>query len=142
MIDQKIIAAHQWIVDESERKPAWWVEQLAWAFIAAEVAASAFTWEGGWDILWLAISLGFGTVTIYIARSPALLSTSRMNSPSSRKLMLAITTYLGVSLLLTPDAGRLAHFLGMFLMTSWHYFAACEPPRPKKRRQAVAQGAS
>lgn len=142
MIDRKIIAMHQWIVDESERKPAWWVEQLAWAFIAAQIAASAFTWKGGWDVLWLAISLIFGTVTIIIARSPALLSTSKMNSPSSRQLMLAISIYLIVGLLVNPDAGRFAHLLGMLLMTSWHYFAACEPPRPKKRRQTATQGAT
>lgn len=142
MIDQKIIDAHQWIVDESERKPAWWVEQTAWAYIAADLTAVALAWDSGWDILVAAIGLALGAVLILTSRSDALMASAAAQWVSLRVMLVALTVYYTVRLVIAPEVGRAAHLLALVVLTSCHYFAACQPPRPRKRRQSVARGAA
>jgi hypothetical protein len=140
MIDKHLIAAHQWIVDVSERKPSWWVEQTAWAFIAADIVAAALSWDSYWNILVVVLTLGVGALMIMMSRNPALLSSSATKAFPSRMVFLLLLGYQIFNFVSKPDAVRAAHFLGTFLLTSCHYFAACQPPRPRKRSQAVAQG--
>ena len=138
-IDKKIISAHQWIVDETERQPAWWVEQTAWAFIAADIVAAALTWNSSWNILLAAMTLGVGALMIFASRNPAALAAGAEKSMPWRMLFLALAAHNAFALFMQADVGRAAHLLGTLLLTSCHYFAACQPPRPRKRRQHSTQ---
>jgi hypothetical protein len=140
MIDEKLVSAHQWIVDLFQRQPAWWVEQTAWAFIAADIVAAALSWDSNWDIIIVLMTLGIGTSMIIASRNPALLASAATQAKPYRMMFLALLGYQLFILITTPVIDRLAHLLGTFLLTSCHYFAACQPPRPRKRRQVIAQG--
>jgi hypothetical protein len=140
MIDQKIIATYQFVVDETERSPGWWAEQTAWAFIAADVVATALTWKGGWDILWVALTLIFGTSMIICSRDPVQLALIGANGKFQRLGLVALVVIFATLLVFVPSINIASDLLSTFLFSSTQYFAACQPPRPRKRRQTVAQG--
>lgn len=134
MVDEKVIEAHQWVVDESERKPAWWVEQTAWAFIAADLVGIALLWHSGWDVFLVAISLVVGTAMILGSRNPALLSASAARAKPFRLFFIAMAAYKLACLVVGPNIGLAAHLLANLLLMSCQYFCACKPPRPRKPR--------
>lgn len=140
MIDQKIINAHQWVVDESERQPAWWAEQTAWAFIAADITAAALSWENTRDIVVVVLCLIVGTAMIVTARNAALLASLSERMMPHRMTFLALLGYQVYQIVNELTVTRAAHLLASVLLLSSYYFAACKPPRPRKRRQVFAQG--
>lgn len=142
MIDQKMIAAHQWIVDESERQPGWWVEQTAWAYIATDITATALKLDSVWDIVAVACTLALGRLMILLSRSPALMASIGASDLSLgvRFTLFALDVYYIVRLFMEPNIERAAFVLSSVLLLSCNYFVACKPPRPRKRRQTVAQG--
>jgi hypothetical protein len=140
MIDEKLIAAHQLVVDESERQPAWWAEHTAWAFLATHLTASLLLWKGGWDILSAVFGLVLGTTVIYATRSPVLLAMLGSKGKFLRLTLLALIVYYVVKLIMDPSISLASSILSMLLLLSSDYFAACQPPRPRKRSRSVSQG--
>lgn len=142
MIDEKVIAMHQWIVDESERQPAWWAEQAAWAFGAVGLVTDALTWTSGWHFVAAALNLSAATLCIFASRTPVFFERISVNGGPARAIFWAIFAMRLGFLIVEPDASRTARVLHEACGLSFLYFASCKPPRPRKRRQVVVKSAA
>lgn len=140
MIDDKLLEFFQWIVDESEHQPAWWVEQTSWAFVAADVVAATLTWKGWWSMIGVLITLTLAASMIFSSKFPALFTVNASGAVKYRLAFLAFTAFDAVSLMVETNAGHAAKLLSSVLLVACYYFAACQPPRPRKRTQAITQG--
>lgn len=142
MIDQKITAAHQWIVNVSERQPKWWAEHAAWVHVAIGLATSAATLDGGLSVVLAALNLAGATMWIWMARVPFLLA----GVGSSGMLRLIVWTVVVIRMAIltqTTELLRVAQMVEDLAGLSFLYFAACRPPPPRnRRRQAVVQGST
>lgn len=140
MIDRRFVTFYQWVVDISERRPAWWIEQTACAYVAADIIAAVLTKTDASEMISIALTLFVGAVMIMASRIPPLLAVFATIGVPFRLFFLATTAFNTVILCLRPSAGNAADMLGSAMLMSYYYFAACRPPRPRKRRQLVAQG--
>jgi hypothetical protein len=138
MIDQKVMDAHQWVVDETERKPAWWAEQTAWAYAAIGLVSDALTWDGGWDVLFLALNLVVAAACILVARAPTCLSSVGASAGFSRAILWGLVALRLFGMAFAPDPAIAARLLHAMLGLSFLYFAGCKPPRPRAPRRQVA----
>lgn len=136
-MDEKLISVHQWIVDETERKPAWWVEHTAWAYIAISIVSVALRWRSGWDVVIIAAVLAMGSRCILYAQNPAKLYADALRSMPLRVFLVFLTAYSVADLAIQRDTVSTTNLLSNLLLTSSYYFAACHPPRPRKRRQVA-----
>lgn len=139
MIDSRVISLFQRIVDQSERQPAWWVEQTAWAYVAAAIVATIHTNDGIWQVIGVAGALALATALIWSSKKPSLLAASASAVKPFRLGFLVLIGCNAVSLILHTNSGRAAQLLSSVLLTACYYFAACNPPRPRRRRQTAAQ---
>lgn len=146
MIDKKLIDLHQWIVDTSQKKPAWWAENLAWAYVAFGIIGY-FLVKGSESniftahIFWAGILLIAGGALVFISRVPAFFS--MLGTKKFIRVLFACDAVLRLlSLMHKPENWRAAYLISSVLLLSYFYFTACQAPRPRHRRQAVAQGAA
>jgi hypothetical protein len=143
MIDKKIIDAHQFLIDVSERKPTWWAENIAWAYVAfgfiglvlvRSIRPQLFLI----DLFWTGIILIAGGAMVCISRVPAFFS-----MVGARNFIRAIfwvdLAMRIISLFSSAENWKVAYMINSALLLSYLYFCACKPPRPRKRRQASAQ---
>lgn len=137
MIDTKLIAAHQWIVDETERKPGWWAEQAIMASITLDIVLRVATWSSGWDAVLLLLSLIIGAVLVHAARNEAFLK-SLGESRGIRAFFLGLIAFQ-LFILFTEEkvVYNLMRVVSSIGMVSFYYFAACDAPRPKKRKEKL-----
>jgi hypothetical protein len=139
MIDRKLISIFQWIVDVTERQPAWLVEQTAWAFVTADIVATVLTWHGFLSFIGATLTLAVGTYMIISSRIPALLAKNAETDGNFRLWTVAYTIYNFFDLCFHAKIGVAAHLLSSVLLMACYYFAACKPPRPRRRRQTFLQ---
>jgi hypothetical protein len=137
MIDQKVMAAHQWVIDKSQRTPAWWDEHLAWAFGIFNAIAYILANSGNIQPFWLGIIVFASAGMFWISREPFLLS-----FVGSKDL---IRWFFWVDFLTRtiqcakdPTNWRAAYLLSAIVILLFLYFAACKPPHPRKHREATA----
>jgi hypothetical protein len=141
MTDQKVKAGFQWLVDESERQPAWWAEQVAWASVPFGVIACVLVQPDNGDWIGVAIIFLAGALAIIATRVKALFS--MLGSAGFGRALIWVGLLVRLSLFVANPAGwKVAFIINESLLLSFLYFAACKPPRPRRRRQAVAHGAA
>lgn len=139
MIDQKVLAGFQWLVDESERQPSWWAEHAAWAGMAFGLVAYILASGNDVKLYWIGALFIVGALNIYACRVPSLLSAVG-SGWYARVLLGALLAIRIFSFVVAPENWRAAYIANDALLLALLYFAACQPPRPRKRRQTVPQG--
>ena len=142
MIDTKLIAAHQWVVDETQKKPGWWAEQAIMAATTLEIVRRVVTWESGWDAVLLLLCLVVCAMLVHASRNPILLK-SIGTSTWVRPFFLILV----VLQLFTLPAGEsiaveLIELISSIGMLSYYCFAACDDPRPRKRKEKLVPTAA
>ena len=141
MIDSKLIAMHQWIVDETEKKPTWWAEQVIWPAFTIDMVVRVLTWKSSWiDMLIMFFLLTFGALLITAARNESMLK-QLGQSVAIRMMLLALLAFHIGTLFVAMRGVSMLYVVSGALTVSYYYFAACEAPRPKKRKQLVLQKA-
>lgn len=136
MIDKKLLAAHQWVVDASERKPGWWAENVAYPITGLHVAPILLRLDSGWDGVAVLLLLALGACLISAARSESFLATLGADQ-SIRVIVLLLIAWDAFRLFVEPSGDRFARLIAGVIMMSYYYFAACKPPRPKNRKQRL-----
>jgi len=134
MLDDKLIAAHQWVVDVSEKKPGWWAEQTAWVYTVATIVARVLVWKGGWDAVMLFVGLIVGSGMVMGSRNEAVLKSLSQTS-WIRMFFASFTIFSGTIWLLDFKSQSFLYFVSSCMMLSYYCFAACQPPRPRKRKE-------
>lgn len=142
MIDTKLIAAHQWVVDESQKKPGWWAEQAVMGATAMELVHSVLTWDSGWDAIVVLLVLIVAPLLVHAARTPHILK-SLGQSTWVRGLFLGLVALDAFTLFATDQIGiNVIDLLGTVLMLSYYCFAACDDPKPPKRKEKLVPTAA
>jgi hypothetical protein len=143
MIDTKLIAAHQWVIDETQKKPGWWAEQVIMAGTAMEIVRKVVTWDSGWDAVLLFLVLVVAALLVSAARQPILLK-SIGTSTWIRPFFLGLTALHLFTLFAEP--GKLAlnmlELVAALCMLSYYCFAACDDPKPPKRKEKLVPTAA
>jgi hypothetical protein len=141
MIDQKAIDAHQWIVDVTNRQPAWWAENLAWAYVAFGIIGVALRPQAGGDLLWTGILIIAGVAMVFLAKHPPILSF--IGAKALPRLFFWVDVVMRIVLFIGSAANwNLAYIANSCIALSFLCFAACKPPQPRKRRESVAHGSA
>lgn len=136
MIEDKLIAIHQWIIDETQKKPGWWAEQVIMAATLFEIVRKLLTWKSGWDAVMLLICLVTSTFLVMSARNEAELKI--FNLKWARGLFLSILVFQIYMLFTTSQVAiNILDVLSATFMLSFYCFAACDAPRPKKRKEKL-----
>jgi hypothetical protein len=137
MIDTKLIAVHQWIVDESQKKPGWWAEHVMLAATCLDIVRRVLTWKSGWDAVTLLITLIVATVLVKAARHEVLLK-SIGDSKWIRGFFLGLVALQLFFLFTTDQVGvNLLDVGAAIFMLSYYCFAGCDAPRPRKRKEKL-----
>lgn len=143
MIDEKLISAHQWVVDTSEKKPEWWAENLAWAYVAFGVIGyfllkSTDSNPFSAYIFWTGLLLIAGAMMVVFARTPALFA--MMGTKKIMRVLFGADLVFRIVMFFShPEHWRAAYMINSALLVSYCYFSACQAPRPRHRRRAVVQ---
>lgn len=136
--DARLIAAHQWVVDLTQRQPAWLARQCC--LLGLITVAVRYAIMG--HALWAAAV----TVLAFTALAVLTLSPGRFHGGCSgfwlRLLFLLTlcidTGLLLLALLLPVPAETVVRFtlgcLPDLCLIAFHYLAACKPPRPRVPR--------
>lgn len=142
MIDEKLIAAYQWIVDTSQIKPRWWAEQSIMALTAIDIVRRVVTWKSGWDAVWLFIALTSSAILIMWTRNEVQFK-SLGEWKFLRVLMLSFSIFHFVEVWIADDtAMSILLWLSSTGMTSYYYFAACTEPKPRRRKEKLVLSTS
>lgn len=137
MLDNKIISMYQWIVDTTERKPNYLAEQVMWPSVVVDLVIRALTWKGRFmDGFILLLILSVGALLISAARNEAWFK--RLGDGAwIRMLFLGLVMGHVITLAIMPSGIGFLHIISTTLVGSYYYFAACEAPRPKKRKEKL-----
>lgn len=137
IIDTKIIDAHQWIVDQTQKKPGVCAEQAIMAATAVDIVHRVITWKSGWDAVMLLIVLIIAAALVHATKNPVFFK-SLGESMYIRIFFLGFVAF-HVSLLILEDnvAINLLKMFSTIFMGSFYYFAACDEPKPPKRKEKL-----
>ena len=139
-LDTRLIAAAQWLVDLTQRQPAWLARQCAiLGMLATVVRLAAFGTSSPWATGLLALVFVLMVGVTYL---PVLFHS---HSVVDRPIRLTLALWLGIEgavLLLAlalsspPDvSARLAlSALADLALATFYCLAACKPPRPRVPR--------
>lgn len=139
-LDARLIAAAQWVVDLTQRQPAWLARQCAiLGALATLVRWAVFGTFAPWALALLMLSFLLMVAATYLP------SWFHADSITNRPLRLTLALWLVIeasALLLVlclsapPDvAARLAlSALSDLALVSFYCLAACHPPRPRAPR--------
>lgn len=137
MIDTKLIKAHQWVVDVTEKKPGWWAENSIMAATAFDLVRNVLTWDSGWDAVILLLCLVCCTGLVYAARNEVLLKAAG-DSKWIRGFFVGVVAFQVFTLFVNNHiAIDILDVLSATLMLSYYCFAACQGPRPRKRKEKL-----
>lgn len=133
---------YQWLVDASQRKPAWWVEQCAYAFLVFGAADVMMVSKGAAWWRYLMVFLIFiGALSIWLeAKIPSMMARSATAMRWRRFLLVLVS--INTPLIVLREALWLPGFAFGLALISSYYFAACKPPRPPERKTKLAPGAA
>jgi hypothetical protein len=142
MIDDKIIAVYQHIVDESEKKPGWWSEQSIMAATTLDIVIRVLNWSSGWDAVMLLICMVVAAMLVKVARNEVFLKSISSNF-SIRAFFLGLIAFQAF-VMFTSDTMlyELMRMITSIFFVSYYYFACCENPRPKKRKEKLVPTAA
>jgi hypothetical protein len=137
-LDAWMIGKYQSLVNLTQLKPTWWIEQCAFVLLIAAIGIHAIKPDGfiGWGLFDFVLKLTSVTLFFWCAKSSYALEV--LNS-SSLRLMILILSIIGVTssiILIALDQISLKvifEFTYDFAMCSAYYFAACKPPPPRRR---------
>lgn len=137
MIDTKLIAAHQWVIDETQKKPTWWAEQVIMGATSLDIVHKVLTWNSGWDAVMLLLILVITAMLVHATKNPVFFK-SIGESKRIRMFFLSFVVYHCATLFLEKDlAMNLLQTISTMFMGSYYYFAACEDPKPPKRKEKL-----
>lgn len=137
-IDSRLIAAHQWLVDLTQRAPAWLARQCCLLGFVAVAIRYAIMGHALWAAAVTMIAFaGIAAITL----SPGWFH-SMGRDLWLRSIFLAVlaidVALLLLALLLPVPHETVARFtlgcLPDLCLVAFHYFAACQPPRPRAPR--------
>lgn len=136
MIDRKLIELHQWIVDSTEKKPRVWAEQMGYGYTVTSIVHEVLKWESGWDAVLLLLALVVGAGMVIVSKNEVALK-GMGQSTWIRPFLLAMNFVSIVTLIMGTKYSSVLGSLSGVLMLSYYYFAVCENPRPKKRKEKL-----
>ena len=137
MIDDKLIDAHQWVIDETQKKPGWWAEQAIMAATALDLVRQVLKWEGGWDAVVVLILLVVSALLVHACKNPAFLKTFG-EAKYIRCFFMGMIAYRIYMMFTQPETGiYLLECFSSIFMLSFYYFAACNDPKPPKRKEKL-----
>lgn len=135
-MDKKLISLHQWIVDETERKPGWWGEQVLLPSTIVAIITRVIRWNSGFDAVFLLLTLFVGAFGIMAARNEALFKQFG-EAVWVRGVFLGLIAINVFALFVQFSGLNVLDIISCTLFASFYYFAACENPRPKKRKEKL-----
>lgn len=141
-LDAALVAVpYQWLVNLSQRKKEWWVEQCAFAMFLTGVWAMALAdTMPGWFRVAAGIAFSLGAAMFFlISRVPPLMENLAADA-QRRALDLVFSAFVTALLLIKFDSACVLLILHNVAWVSAHYFAACEPPAPPMRRSRLHLG--
>lgn len=125
-IDEKLIAAHQWVVDETQKQPAWLARQAAiLIFICGGIRYySAQDWLG------LVATVLLAGLYFVVSFSPA-----HFNSAGAAvgiRIVLMCMWVGQIAIQVAADKFSALMLISNLSIVFWNYLAACKPPRPRQ----------
>jgi hypothetical protein len=138
-LDTWVIGKYQSLVNLTQLKPVWWIEQCAFIILLAAIGIHAIKPDGfiGWGLFGFIIKLA--CVTLFFWCSKSAIALEVLNSLSLR-LVILVLSIIGVTssiMLIALTRGGLLKEIFEFTydlaMCSAYYFAACKPPQPRRR---------
>jgi hypothetical protein len=146
-LDAALLAVpFQWLVDFSQRRREWWVEQCAYALLVFGIVRWVMRDHNGWATFVLIINVCLSALFVAHARIPVLLSYLQAAGRTFRIILLVSEMFLlGLAILgvfINPETSArfLLNVLSDFTFISIYYFAACEPPAPPRKREETKLG--
>lgn len=136
MLDEKIIQLYQWIVDTTEKKPQWLAKQVAMVYLIPEAMARIVGWESGWDAVWLLVTMVVAGSMVYATYDESLFKVFG-DSPWARPVLLCVIISQLATFAMVSSGRSFLFIIGGIGMLSYYGFAACEGPRPKKRKEKL-----
>lgn len=132
-LDARIIAAHQWVVDLSQRQPAWCARQCALLG-----AVCAVLWPHFTDVSLLSAAVALVGFLVLSATSLLPGAAAAVGAVTWIRILFLLVVVLDFALLLlialavlSADTTRFAFSMAIDLAwCGYYYFAACHPPRP------------
>jgi hypothetical protein len=138
-IDARLVAsAYQAVVDWSQRKAEWWVEHAAIAFSVSMLAEAGvrgwFTQPGH---LCLVVVMAVWAAVVLLSARIAPEALQLLLSPEWVRRACFATTVLSdvLKAVTSPEPLLVLTVANDIAFLSVWYFAACEPPRPRKRTE-------
>lgn len=136
-IDAHLVAAHQWVVDATQRQPAWLARQCALLGAVCAVLWPHFT---GASLLSAALILVGFLVLAAVSLVPG--AAASVGSVTWIRILFLLAVVFDFALLLLialvvlpADTTRFAFSMALDLAWfGYYYFAACRPPRPRAPR--------
>lgn len=140
-IDTWLLRLHQRLVDWSQRPPLWWVEQSGYALgtfalLDAGLRGADHLARDAMAALSLVVNLTFAAAAITSSRRPAF-ARNLIGGEIFRKIVLAMFLVLAPWLLRANPVGLMERIAFICVL----YFWICQPPRPRRRRQAARRTA-
>lgn len=129
---------YQRFVDKVQKKPHWLAEQCGWGQTVCAILRPFLVATPITGMEWFTLGMGLlcGAVLILVARVPAILAGS--TGPGWRLLwvwMLSVSI-MGLFLRTSAERPELAvRIVSDIFITSFYYFAACRPPKPRKKTE-------
>jgi hypothetical protein len=127
---------YQGLVDWSQKKPEWWMEQCAFILIVASGISHALNPAGftGWAIFTFMLDMVVAAVFFWYSKMPAAIRAGAMNQ-GLRLFMLSLSILGIVQAFKYPLVKMICDFFYELAFCSVYYFAACEPPTPRKKTE-------
>jgi hypothetical protein len=140
-LDHRVLRLHQWLVDWSQRKPTWWIENCDYGYGILALMCLFFgkvTWSTYLLAFLVLVNAGFFLLVCKVEllrKSVAELYYIRLFFLAFLITCFAIRIsglFMGRPVMVDDLAGLISDvcFIGMY------YFSACEDPKPKEPRRA------
>ncbi len=140
-MDDKIIKAHQWIIDASQRDRKFWIEVSAGVMFVGSATHAALAADAMYYLIG-AMNCGIGLSYLVLSKNEGFLDA--IGSMKMLRvawmllvawdtiLMLLYCWYIG-----SVPARMMCGYMTDVGLFSIHYFCACKPPEPKRKTKTV-----
>lgn len=126
---------YQGIVDFTKKKPAWWVEQCGFAMFVFGGARFLFEPEhSAGDYVTLVMNLIIAGMFFFFSRMPSMIK-HLMGDQMLRVFLLVLFPFGITAAFSLPLFAGIAKVVVELAFVSAYYFAVCDTPRPRKKKE-------
>lgn len=134
--DYFLISFYQSLVDFFQKKPVWWVRQIAHGFLVLTLLLTLFGTETAFQVV-----INSAVTAIFYAYSRSEAETASLGSAGWIRVLIFMLCFWAAfldSFWAEPTAGL--SIAREILFFSAYYFGACKPPKPKVPKTKFAMG--